>query len=279
MTDHPTKPSFLAGLNSESVNSLAPAILNMRSTTTPSSDSMNVVLQLVEQFSMETDMDIMTTIKHRGVTIFSRPTRVKIGELMIAQLLQNPQIVADLLYRLNKYEETRSLATFYIKVEADDEQRLLRNKPMSRMTFAFGTMRETVSSSNLNAVLVQDPTNFVFGTVIFGFDTPEKSIYLGLHLDEIEPLPTGNMGVSKSIFMAPVDRLKCARSCFACSKVSASQRCTACKFVPYCSRDCQKQDWHQHKLICKRLQTFCQNGPFHRSLTPESGFPTPHETK
>ena len=32
------------------------------------------------------------------------------------------------------------------------------------------------------------------------------------------------------------------------------KRCTACKCVSYCSRECQTQDWPSHKGDCKRLK-------------------------
>lgn len=40
--------------------------------------------------------------------------------------------------------------------------------------------------------------------------------------------------------------------CPVCSK-NADNRCTACRKIFYCSRECQKKDWKTHKLECKGM--------------------------
>lgn len=42
------------------------------------------------------------------------------------------------------------------------------------------------------------------------------------------------------------------RSCLRCGK-GASKTCARCKAVAYCSRECQKKDWKQHKVTCGKL--------------------------
>ncbi|KAJ7615730.1 hypothetical protein DFH06DRAFT_111827 [Mycena polygramma] len=42
-----------------------------------------------------------------------------------------------------------------------------------------------------------------------------------------------------------------------CSK-PATNRCSACKTVGYCSQECQRRDWKAHKIQCKIAS---QNGP------------------
>ena len=45
----------------------------------------------------------------------------------------------------------------------------------------------------------------------------------------------------------PQDRTACA----ACgAKQQIMKRCTRCKAVVYCSRDCQTSDWQTHRLLC-----------------------------
>ena len=43
-----------------------------------------------------------------------------------------------------------------------------------------------------------------------------------------------------------------AGECPVCTKV-AENKCTACKAVFYCNRDCQKKHWKTHKFDCKSL--------------------------
>ena len=41
--------------------------------------------------------------------------------------------------------------------------------------------------------------------------------------------------------------------CGCCGRLSARKKCTQCKAVRYCGRDCQKQDWPRHKAVCRTL--------------------------
>ena len=39
-----------------------------------------------------------------------------------------------------------------------------------------------------------------------------------------------------------------------CRKAGAKSTCSRCKSVWYCSRECQRESWGQHKLVCKKSQ-------------------------
>ena len=41
--------------------------------------------------------------------------------------------------------------------------------------------------------------------------------------------------------------------CPSCHKVGEHKPCAGCLMVSYCSRDCQKKDWRNHKTVCKIL--------------------------
>uniref|UniRef100_A0A6C0BQ00 MYND-type domain-containing protein n=1 Tax=viral metagenome TaxID=1070528 RepID=A0A6C0BQ00_9ZZZZ len=51
-----------------------------------------------------------------------------------------------------------------------------------------------------------------------------------------------------------ITRLGCKsqRTCERCPSKSNLRRCGRCQAVVYCSRDCQKDDWPQHKTYCRR---------------------------
>ena len=43
--------------------------------------------------------------------------------------------------------------------------------------------------------------------------------------------------------------------CAMCGALAGKlKRCTACKSVSYCSRECQMAHWTEHKMVCKQLQ-------------------------
>lgn len=50
---------------------------------------------------------------------------------------------------------------------------------------------------------------------------------------------------------SPVLTSSIVRTCSFCKKQgNAFKRCSACQAVYYCSGDCQRNDWPQHKTIC-----------------------------
>lgn len=43
-------------------------------------------------------------------------------------------------------------------------------------------------------------------------------------------------------------------SCQKCGKEANLKKCSGCKFIRYCSQECQKNDWTRHKLKCSALK-------------------------
>ena len=44
-------------------------------------------------------------------------------------------------------------------------------------------------------------------------------------------------------------------SCSNCVAEGNFQKCSACKYVRYCSKKCQAEDWPSHKQLCKAIRT------------------------
>ena len=85
--------------------------------------------------------------------------------------------------------------------------------------------------------------------------------------DEVErekrPLPAAAPAPKPSAAPAPTGREDArgppAPTCASCGTTAAIRggklkRCTGCKAVSYCTRDCQVAHWAQHKLVCKQLE-------------------------
>ncbi|CAL4065040.1 unnamed protein product [Meganyctiphanes norvegica] len=68
--------------------------------------------------------------------------------------------------------------------------------------------------------------------------------------EEGESLKGGTDGTAMSINTAPQQQPADVGSCATCSEF-AETRCTGCKIVFYCSRDCQKKGWNMHKDSCR----------------------------
>ncbi len=69
--------------------------------------------------------------------------------------------------------------------------------------------------------------------------------------------------------------------CVKCQKIEQCgkpfARCSGCQLVRYCSRDCQKQHWKEHKALCMSVRAFKvddnaqrndQSGTYVSHLTP-----------
>jgi hypothetical protein len=41
------------------------------------------------------------------------------------------------------------------------------------------------------------------------------------------------------------------RPCASCEEVSHQNLCSKCKAVVYCGKDCQREDWKKHKVVCQ----------------------------
>ena len=80
-------------------------------------------------------------------------------------------------------------------------------------------------------------------------------------------LPAGSVVIScGSEAYVPV-ATEAAQRCWTCLQVSPSNlsKCRACKWVRYCSRRCQAQDWTlYHKHECAALQRFLTSPPAYR---------------
>jgi tetratricopeptide (TPR) repeat protein len=58
--------------------------------------------------------------------------------------------------------------------------------------------------------------------------------------------------LSERIAAIPRDCIECDASC---GKMNPQKRCSRCQFVYYCSAECQKRHWSQHKPDCKAAKT------------------------
>ena len=56
-------------------------------------------------------------------------------------------------------------------------------------------------------------------------------------------------------------------TCSVCSK-EASKKCSKCKLQFYCSKQCQKEDWKNHKAICKEVSKAAE---FKEASEPATG--------
>ena len=53
------------------------------------------------------------------------------------------------------------------------------------------------------------------------------------------------------LYLMKCPYIKKTKCCNVCEEIKNLKMCSKCKKVSYCSEECQRKDWKNHKLICK----------------------------
>lgn len=61
--------------------------------------------------------------------------------------------------------------------------------------------------------------------------------------------------------------------CSTCSEEKAPKKCSKCKAVQYCDRECQRLHWFLHKKACARLGSSNGSNAASTAVTTESSSP------
>lgn len=104
------------------------------------------------------------------------------------------------------------------------------------------------------------------------FPNRECSIFQTL-VRTLAPVAIGDEPSAISILVQTVSGQKgCPDGviCTTCGEPKAEKKCSACKSVQYCNKECQKLHWFSHKKHCKRLAIEYQNEQANISKENES---------
>ncbi|CAI5443621.1 unnamed protein product [Caenorhabditis angaria] len=71
--------------------------------------------------------------------------------------------------------------------------------------------------------------------------------------------------IEPSAYAIALSKEQCLSYCNYCIRrdVAELKKCAACRSLVYCSTDCQKKDWRQHKWECKAIKAksaICDDG-------------------
>ena len=103
-------------------------------------------------------------------------------------------------------------------------------------------------------------TNFVGQPQWFGKDDPGQSVIFD------QPIPICQRGVCETLaHQKHRQRVRDCENetgesikdrdillCAVCGQLSSGSKCGRCRVVSYCSKDCQRAHWPQHKQFCQR---------------------------
>ena len=101
--------------------------------------------------------------------------------------------------------------------------------------------------------IIKEMTSRVEETFLAAKEEVQLEKLLSGAKDAVSPAATApTCAPSRSAAVSAVPQ---GKGCAVCGvEVAKLKRCTACKAVSYCSRECQSADWPQHKLKCKQMQ-------------------------
>lgn len=178
-------------------------------------------------------------------------------------LLEFPGI--NLVAKLNKLAFVdKDLTALDLAKKHIEAHKLIKNKINQLNTKAFDaikrndieTLKSAVAQIGLDDVL--DASNNTLVDKAFESNSPEIIEYLLQQAKNpqklLERFPFEYISPSTELFkyffnLAYTDT-KSEKSCHICGK-PASKHCSRCKKVYYCSSECQKADWQNHKHNCK----------------------------
>ncbi|KAI8914244.1 hypothetical protein EDD86DRAFT_244462 [Gorgonomyces haynaldii] len=83
----------------------------------------------------------------------------------------------------------------------------------------------------------------------------QTSDQFGRHWIATKDIPQGTLLLSEEPAGFALDLNELDNYCAYCLQSSPTKRCTGCSFNVYCSRECQKLDWKQHKQECSILKS------------------------
>lgn len=84
----------------------------------------------------------------------------------------------------------------------------------------------------------------------------------GRGLQSIKKIPLGQVVLMENPYASVVSDQLLQIHCQSClQRMQKKFRCNGCKFIHYCSVNCQKNDWNEHKEECKMIQKISPNKP------------------
>ncbi|KGO38617.1 Zinc finger, MYND-type [Penicillium expansum] len=206
-------------------------------------------------FEGDQDLDIVLSLSHDGLGIKTGDWEHRLSTMVHQTDMLAPQ-EAVALYSTPEY--AHSLANVivpYVRQRLDTDNLGERMFAASRAMeserddlFQESKYRTIIFGARINAADLQHlrdlvpQVNCTSRRTIFedhGFRSPGKAQFLAA-LDHYQP------GVARS-FQEP--------SCFKCGKIEDDighkpLQCKKCKVATYCSKDCQRDQWREHRVSC-----------------------------
>lgn len=133
-----------------------------------------------------------------------------------------------------------------------------RNRRFHVTRATLGDAEATLSAEDVfrlrraSAELVRDSTMFI----LLSRDEAANVSMVTLPTDElmllgVAPEPTGTLMLGNR--NSPDFKVSTVRECVVCKTEENTKMCTGCRLVYYCSNECQRSHWREHKVMCNGI--------------------------
>lgn len=168
------------------------------------------------------------------------------------------------LKKHDPFDDTKGLDYYALSLEAWEALRTWYGggPPVPRILYQPNTTTSSIKTSE-PSVLQYDFCRFnMNGLILDLLPKPPPSIFdiLNNTYDKNEKLSSSPSSSSSSLLgdKNTVDDYNrndnTTNPCFVCRKSIAAQKCSRCKIVYYCNKECQESHWKFHKLWCKQAK-------------------------
>ena len=144
-----------------------------------------------------------------------------------------------------RLQETKSVASPQVPVVSHPEKSgaCLESTHFVSETTKVASLQVSVDSFPVNSGACLEPTFF---------DSEPKR---HLTVEELQP-DLNKLCVQEAELEQSDSDIDSPNACGNCLKDGGQfPRCSGCKYVRYCSKNCQVEDWPSHKQLCRAIQT------------------------
>jgi FKBP-type peptidyl-prolyl cis-trans isomerase len=168
-----------------------------------------------------------------------------------------------------------------MNVNVDEGEQISVNSDASMENSTPATAPATISNNNGTAAILEN-TAMIATTDVATTTENDQNIH---HMHDVNNSSNANAAILSSSklrrreypgIICNACRLNSAALTRSVRKSTILARCSACRAVYYCSKQCQKTDWVRHKSLCRHVRKMEESGEIYVKFIARAG---PHQSR